>query len=154
MVTTVKKRGSTSKYVYVIEGNPIPLARIRISKTSNRVYDSQKELKLITQIGFQNQHDEYEVGLLTGPLHVEAVFYFKIPRSREKITSPGDWMKFRPDGDNLLKFVYDIGNKICWNDDAIIVSGSFKKVYSDNPRTELTVMRLPQYGKWSDFQEE
>jgi len=140
MTTLSKKHGPTSKFVYVIEGSPIPLARIRISKTSFRIYDSQKELKLITQINLQNQHGDRRY--YQGPLHVDATFYFKIPKTRVKNLHEDDWMVSKPDTDNLLKFLLDIGNHILWHDDATVVSISTRKRYSKDPRTEFTITEI------------
>lgn len=44
-----------------------------------------------------------------------------------------------PDLDNLEKFVLDALNKIYWKDDRQIYSIVAKKVYDENPRTEINI---------------
>lgn len=44
-----------------------------------------------------------------------------------------------PDLDNLTKFVLDALNKIYWKDDRQIYSIRAKKMYNDNPRTEVAI---------------
>ena len=45
---------SRSTITYIIPGDPIPLARARVS--NRRVFDSQREVKLYTRITIESQH--------------------------------------------------------------------------------------------------
>jgi len=45
----------------------------------------------------------------------------------------------RPDGDNILKIVADSLNGMAYKDDAQITTASVVKIYSDNPRVEVSL---------------
>ena len=46
----------------------------------------------------------------------------------------------KPDIDNLLKFVFDMGNKLLWKDDSQIYRVQMEKVYSTEPSTKLIII--------------
>ena len=48
----------------------------------------------------------------------------------------------KPDVDNLLKFILDSGNGLLWADDKRIQEAHISKCYSENPRTEITIMTV------------
>lgn len=130
---------------YIIMGDPIPLARPRFS--NRRVWDSQKHIKLVWAIELQRQNEKKI--LLTGPLRLKVCFYFAIPKSisnKKRNTIHNSLMFHRPDLDNLVKFVKDIGNKILYNDDAQVCVIAASKRYDDGngPRTEFTLKQLTQ----------
>ena len=137
---------SRTIYKYVLEGDPIPLARCRISHRWGhlRVFDSQKELKLISQITLKSQHGNRP--LFSGPLRVDAYFYFHIPRSHKK-TKPGYFHIIKPDGDNLVKMILDLGNGVLFKDDCIVSQILCSKMYDDHPRTEFYIYKLENHGK-------
>lgn len=122
---------------YVIPGIPIPLARAR--HTRDRVYDSQKHLKLSCGLYLANQHGSHP--LFTGPLHLTMTFY--LPSTSKHL--PGKHHIFRPDLSNLIKFYEDIAIGIIYHDDCIISSITAEKIYDPNPRTDLIVKEI--HGK-------
>ena len=124
---------------YVIPGPCIALARPRISQ--NRCYDSQKHIKLCAGLQLRNQHKQ-EPLFESKPLLLDATFYIEIPKTRLKYVHEGDYMYFKSDLDNLIKFVCDCGNKLIWVDDALISCIIARKIYSQTPRTEFTVKEL------------
>ena len=138
----VTYRSETNPITYRLDGDPIPLARIRISRSSFRIYDSQKELKLVTQITLKNQHGDRK--LYKGPIRVDAIFYFHIPKTH-KDTKPGYYHVFKPDVDNLCKMILDVGNSTLFHDDCIVSEITCKKVYGDPPRTEFTIYQLENH---------
>lgn len=127
--------------VYKIPGEPIALARPRFSLSSKRVYNSQRNTMTAASIYLQSQHNTgkpYE-----GPLHLDIVFYFPIPKKTPKSKlSTFIYHHYRPDLSNCIKFIEDIAIGILYKDDAIIASISAKKVYDSNPRTEFTIQSL------------
>ena len=134
---------------YVLDGNPIPLARGRIS--CGRIYDSQKQHKLAYGILLQHQHNGKP--LFDKPLHLEATFYFKIPLSQmNRMTSKSSSNKrfkgegvphsIRPDLDNVVKFLLDCCNGVIYRDDCLVASMKIEKVYSENPRTEFDLWEI------------
>lgn len=50
----------------------------------------------------------------------------------------------KPDIDNLEKFILDCANKILFDDDHMIIKLSSKKIYSNQPKTEINIMALPE----------
>ena len=66
--------------VYMIPGDPIPLQRPR--HNVHRVYDAQKNQKLIIGINLRNQHGDRP--LFQGPLLLNATFYMPVAKSDEK----------------------------------------------------------------------
>lgn len=144
-----KKNSANSKftshlktsYFYVIKGNPIPLARARHG--NRKTWDSQKQIKLITGLDLEEQH--HGLPLLHGPLFLDICFYFSIPESyslRKREKCIGTYHEFKPDLSNLIKFVEDIAMGIIYKDDCIISSVTAKKIYDEEPRTELFIMEL------------
>lgn len=135
------------RITYLLEGSPIALARIRISKTHGhlRVWDSQKALKLISQLHIKNQHNDCP--FFKPPIGIDCTFYFHIPKTN-KIMHPGYYHIYRPDCDNTLKYLLDICQGIIFKEDCAVSIANCKKVYtSGKPRTEFTVYNLENYDE-------
>lgn len=128
-------------YSYSIPGDPIPLQRARHGRS--RTWNPQKQIMLNLQFLLQHQHGQRS--LLTGPLHLEALFYFEPARSlsqKKKDLLYGTYHFIKPDGSNLLKFIEDLGTGIIYIDDCLIASSSYKKIYDRTPRTEFSLHKL------------
>ena len=123
---------------YIIKGDPIPLARGRYSSKTNSVWDCQKQEKLIAQFEMRAQHDNVS---FVGPLHIDVTFFMKIPKNKNSSIA-GNSHIFKPDLSNLLKFIEDIGTGILYHDDCLIASVFARKIYDENPRTEITVREI------------
>lgn len=123
---------------YVIMGNPIPLARARSFRS--RVYDSQKQAKLLQGLSLQQQHGDRE--MYTGALHLEIEFYLYIPKAYQKKNIINKPHACKPDLDNLIKFTVDVATGILYHDDSLIASISSKKLYDDVPRTEFYLREI------------
>jgi Holliday junction resolvase RusA-like endonuclease len=121
---------------YIIPGDPVPLARPRVGRY--HVWDSQKTTKLAAGLHLRNQHEEQPY--FTGPLELKIMFYLPIPKVRWK--NPPHHHIFKPDLDNLVKFVCDICNEILYHDDCIVSRIEAQKVYDRNPRTEFTIVPI------------
>jgi len=125
--------------IYIIPGDPIPLARARYG--NRRVWDSQKETKLISSISLNRQHDTNP--LFTGPLHMDLIFFIELPHNRRKpYKNQFDYHYYKPDLDNLIKYCCDISNKILYDDDCVVASITAKKIYDYEPRTQITIREL------------
>lgn len=127
--------------MYIINGDPIPLARARFGK--GRAWDAQKQQKLVLGIALAKQHQNKL--LLQGALHLDVVFYIAFAKStssktRDKLT--GTYHIFKPDLSNLIKFIEDVAQGIIYHDDCIISSVCAKKIYDNNPRTEFSIKQL------------
>jgi Holliday junction resolvase RusA-like endonuclease len=123
--------------VYVIPGDPVPLQRPR--HHINKVYDSQKNLKLVIGINLSNQHGNKP--LYTCPLLLNVTFYMPVAASRDKQKSRllGTPHFYKPDLDNLLKMVCDCANSILYRDDSQIVLTIARKIYGEPARTEFSL---------------
>lgn len=126
---------------YVLKGNPVPLARTRMG--NRRMWDSQKQAKLVASLELQQQHRGRN--LFKGPLHLELTFYMQMPKSekkREKLAAR--YHTIKPDIDNLEKFVLDIANGVLYGDDCIVASLTSRKIYDVNPRTVIEIRRIDE----------
>ena len=45
----------------------------------------------------------------------------------------------KPDADNILKAILDALNELAYDDDRYIYKVNIERIYSDNPRTEVTI---------------
>jgi Holliday junction resolvase RusA-like endonuclease len=127
--------------IYIIPGDPTPLARPRLSH--RKVYDSQKNIKLCASITLQQQVNN--APLLEGPLHLDVTFFMGIPKSisaKRRIALLTQPHIFKPDTDNLIKYICDICSGLLYYDDCIIATITAKKIYSDEPRTEFTLKKI------------
>lgn len=121
--------------MYVLSGNPIPLARPRYS--NRNVWDCQKALKQTARTMLEEQHAN--LPLFSGPLILDVTFYIKVPRvKRSKLC--GKPHIYRPDLSNLIKFVEDVANGILYKDDSIIAQCIAQKFYDEEPRTEFRLI--------------
>ena len=87
---------------------------------------------------------------ISAPISLEVVFYMGRPKNHYKSGKNSEMLKDtapeyhsgRPDLDNMVKFVQDSLNTIYYKDDALISQITAKKIYSENPRTEITITKL------------
>lgn len=123
-----------------LPGNPTTKLRPRFSKIKgkSRTYDMQSDLK--RTVAWQLQARMLRRPPLQGPLSLGIVFVFSKPKSRVKLNEVHHSVK--PDLDNLIKWIGDVGNGILWVDDRQIVSISSVKVYGEVPQTVITVMGM------------
>lgn len=126
--------------IYIISGDPVALARCRYNPRNHKVWDSQKEQKVYSSLSLRSQHKD--TPLFEGPLCMDINFFMEIPKKHKKADIAGNPHIFKPDIDNLIKFVLDCCNKILYNDDCTITKITASKVYDDNPRTEFTIESL------------
>lgn len=140
MVSIDKEQNCSSeaKFVYVIPGNPRSLQRARWGQ--GRVWDPQKQEKVINGIDLARQHDVRR--MYGGPLILDVVFYMPIPVKSKVAQLAGKYHCYKPDLDNLIKFATDIGTGILYDDDCLIADVRARKIYDKNPRTEFTLTEI------------
>ena len=83
----------------------------------------------------------------TAPLMVDMVFYMPIPKSvgkrlSERLASESVYHTKRGDVDNMVKSVLDGCNGIAFRDDGQVAAIRAEKVYSENPRVEVTIKTI------------
>jgi len=117
---------------YHLSGVPVAKARHRTVRCGPgvRTYDPKADEATTAKWVLKAQVHEAP---LNGPLHVVVEFYFSSPKKGKRI-----YHVTKPDLDNCIKFILDVGNGIIWADDKQIVGLSAIKSYGD-PRTEIVV---------------
>ena len=90
--------------------------------------------------------DKMKIDTFHGLLRVSMIFYMPIPKAlskKKRMEMIGTYCDVGGDIDNLQKAVYDSLNMVVWGDDKQIVSiGGIDKLYSDKPRTEITIEEI------------
>lgn len=90
-----------------------------------------------------------KVQLITGPVSLVVEAFYRIPESAPKkrkaaMLAGEEYPTKKPDIDNVVKNVMDALNVMAWTDDAQVVSLNVTKVWSDNPRVEVSVEPFKQ----------
>lgn len=130
---------------YILMGEPVPWKRPHPNYAQRKMYDEQKHLKLDRRLQLEKQHPSFLV--FSGPLQLEACFYFAIP-TKVSARQKDSWMQrhhiTKPDASNLVKFIEDICNDFIFHDDCMIASLIVTKRYDHIPRTEFVVSELKE----------
>lgn len=128
-----------SSNIYVIPGPPVSLARPRFS--NGHVWDSQTSLKLRAGIYVAQQHAERP--FFVGPLAIDIIFYMRVSdKTKAGKLRNGRLHVFKPDIDNLVKFIFDVCNGILYKDDCTIAAVTACKRWDYKERTEFQVTPL------------
>lgn len=77
--------------------------------------------------------------LFRGCLARHVIFVFKIPKSRSKELTPGDWCERKWDIGNGLKLLEDALRGIVYEDDSQIVTGIVSKSWGDIAETRVMI---------------
>lgn len=124
-----------------IPGIPKPLKRHRTSK--GKTYDPSKDDKF----NFAWEVKSRCMGLFphSQSIKVDLEYHMPIPKSYSKkarLKLVGEPHQKKPDITNLAKFTEDALNNVLWEDDSLIVELTLKKVYSEEPKTVITVEKI------------
>ena len=122
---------------------PIAKARHRYYIRGKSIvnFDPQEKEKHATQVLIRNQMNGLKMPSDTA-LIMSLTTYVDIPKSwsnKKKKSMEGQPCISRPDMDNYLKFYCDVLNEIAYDDDKQITKIIAEKVYSSNPRVEITL---------------
>ena len=118
-----------------------PIAWKRPGKNQSHYYDTQTAEKLAYGLSISRIHGNEPK--FEGPLCVEMVFYFPIPKlSRNRQATQYHWTV--PDKDNIIKHIFDSISQtgIVWHDDRQVAKGSWEALYSKEPRVYLKISEL------------
>lgn len=130
-----------------IPGNPIPLQRHRHNGKIS--YNPQKKLQ--EQIYWTARAQMPPTTLNTPqppydtPLEVTMTFHMPIPPSysrKKRELLPNTPHHHKPDLSNLVKFYEDALEGCCWTNDSIISTLTTTKLYSELPRTVITIRQV------------
>lgn len=142
--------------IITIPGKPIPKARNRRKKIGRLTidYDPQEKEKqsvrnqIAYQLRLKQKETQLEDATVAPPteFQVHMTFYMPIVKSTTKaqrsLLSAGLYHNKKPDLTNLAKFYEDCANGLLYHDDSQIVVLTCKKIYSENPRTVITIEAL------------
>ncbi len=142
--------------IITIPGVPISKARPRFYRRGKFVgtYNSQEteEGRMLWEVNRQ-----LPIGWtpFKNPIKITTLFYMKRPKNHYRTGKNSAQLKenapivhlSKPDLDNLQKMVYDCFNQIVWVDDSLVCETNARKEYSENPRTEIIVTEVEEYGK-------
>lgn len=132
---------------YVIPGNPIPLQRARVGR-GMRPWDPQKAEKKQWIEFLEDQHGDRP--MYSGPVWIDIQFFFQVPlthmhRAEYLVNTPHI---YRPDIDNLEKFVLDCAQGIIFKDDCIVSRISSMKSYAIEPCTLFVITPMKPTEKF------
>ena len=134
-------RNYSRSTTYTIAGPPISWVRVSPNFKSRKLYDVQKNVKMMVGIELASQH---EGDLFDGPLRIDWHFFMEFPSNikKRKPHMIGKPHIIKPDISNLVKFYEDTAKGILFKDDCLIAQGYWEKIYDENPRTEFTITKL------------
>ena len=126
--------------IIMLPGTPQTKLRPRFSKRKGktRTYDEQTSEK--QTVKWQLKARMRDRSPLEGALWVKMTFVFKRPKSRERLKE--QWHTVKPDLDNLIKWIGDVGNGTLWHDDKQIARIEATKIYGEEPSTIIEVGKL------------
>jgi len=135
--------------IFFHAGKPIAQQRPRFA--NGIVYDPQSKEKTRMKFEFANQfRSQGCLNALEGPIAAKVDILCPIPASWSKkhkesvLSGVANYVTSRPDLDNYIKFVFDVLNKIAYNDDSQIVSLSSKKIYSKTPGVTIEISKIEE----------
>lgn len=120
-------------------GDPVAKARARMRVGfKKRFYDCQHQAKIEAKMLLESQFRGYEP--FEGPCSLSLQFYMPIKKSHW--VNEESFHFYRPDVDNLCKWIMDIANGILYKDDCCISVIDARKLYSWSPKTVITIREL------------
>ena len=148
-------------YTIIVPGEPIAKQRpLFVHKDKNgkalpyvKVINKQED----EQVNFRWAVIQYLIKTGTAifiiegdPVSITCSFYMRRPKSHYGTGKNSEILKQnapyyctkKKDIDNLDKHVFDCLNGLCFKDDKQIVESHSKKIYSENPRTEIRIRSL------------
>lgn len=128
---------------YTIPLEPIAWKRSGVNFDRRLFFDKQKNDKIA--LGIYLVRDHGNAPKWTGPIAIDIICYFKLPKSiKDRNLNGSCWVHTKPDADNLWKLIADAINdtETIWTDDCQIADGRIRKMYDKEPRTIITISPL------------
>ncbi len=132
-----------------LPGEPKALQRHRTSVKNGkqRQFDAQKKKKMmdrnILYVKMYQQGDRLNDNYIKNmSMVVNLYFYFYRPpilRSYNEQELNAVTHNRKPDIDNCIKYILDVGNNLFWHDDCQVTEIYAKKMWSKTPRTEISI---------------
>ena len=134
---------------FVVPGEPKKKARPRVYRTKNGITRAITPKDTVSYENFVKWCFANIEGTkkLKGALRMDVIAYHSIPKStskknRQDMLTGKKLHTKRGDVDNIFKIIADALNGIAYDDDGQIAEAYIKKMYSDNPRVEVTIQEL------------
>jgi len=124
---------------YVVEGEPIPLARVTESETP-RIWDEYKHKKFNYEQALRNQHNDKP--FITGPIDLTITFYMTIYPAYKHDELIKKQHTIQPSIFSLFNFCEHSLLGILFKKECQIVKTTLNKIYDDRPRTEIKIKRV------------
>lgn len=129
---------------FTTPGTPVAKARPRVTRYATYTPQKTKDYENLVKWSYKSKH-KYK--LFKCDLRIDITFFMQIPKStskkeRQAILKENRHHSKRPDIDNLIKSITDALNGLAYEDDNQIVEIEAKKYYSENPRTEVKIIKL------------
>jgi Holliday junction resolvase RusA-like endonuclease len=133
-----------------VPGPPVGFARTRIARTrSGRIVPFTPKKPRNHMAFIKALFVQKYPGLmpLEGPLEMDILVYFPIPKSaskkrRDDMLWQRELPAKKPDASNILKIAEDALNGVAYRDDCQLVSITVMKKYSNNPHMEIKVRHV------------
>ena len=127
---------------FSIPGVPQRKKRVRFGQGRAYTHKDTVNYQSFVKLCFQNRCPGWKPP--SGPVVLDTVAYFPIPKSRTKwfkeLCSEEDMPFLKcPDYDNVSKIIGDALNEIAYKDDRQIFDGRSRQFYSNRPRLNVTL---------------
>ena len=125
-------------------GNALPYVKV-----VNKQEDEEADFKWAV-ISYLTENEGCLYMIDDAPISITCVFYVKRSKSHYGTGKNSGILKQNapylctktPDLDNYEKMVFDCLNGLAWKDDKQVAESHARKVYSENPRTEITIRSM------------
>lgn len=128
---------------FTVYGEPIPWKRPRFNGKSKHVFEDSKVKDYKAKVIEAFEESGGKVYEKDVPLRMSIRFYLSVPKSASERKKENLIAKFfptkRPDNDNLYKGIADALNGVAYYDDSQIVITHIHKLWSINPRAEISI---------------
>ena len=133
---------------FVVPGEVIAKGRPRFTRqgrtyTPKKTHDYEQKVKACYLAEYPFQPMQFPS---KEPLEIVLNVYMEIPKSASKKAKMEMLMsKYptkKPDCDNYLKSICDALNGVCFNDDCQFVMATVNKLWSEEPKAEITIREL------------
>ena len=136
---------------FTVPGNPKALKRHRPRKWGGNYNPSEGD-----KADFLAVSREHAPPIPSnGPVQLFVHAYFQRPKSHYRTGKYSGQLKpympevhtYRPDADNILKFVGDALDGVFWRNDSVIFQTEVIKLYSESPRIEIAIVEVSSLYK-------
>ena len=128
---------------FTVYGEPIPWNRPRFNGKSKQVFEDSKVKDYKAKVIEAFEESGGKVYEKDVPLRMSIRFYLSVPKSASQKKRLDLITNFfptkRPDNDNLYKGIADALNGVAYYDDSQIVITHIHKLWSINPRAEISI---------------